>query len=88
MCFDLFFNIVLNLIKLETLYLCFLKSVYNFKRGEEKMNIFEEILSLNYLVFDLNKLCIAFRVGFSHKVCFLPLCDNSNLIFLISLKKI
>jgi hypothetical protein len=68
MCFDLFFNIVLNLIKLETLYLCFLKSVYNFKRGEEKINIFEEILSLNFLVFDLNKLCIAFRVGFSHKV--------------------
>jgi hypothetical protein len=88
MCFDFFLNIVLNLIKLETLYLCFLKSVYNFKRGEEKMNIFEEILSLNFLLFDLNKLCIAFRVGFSHKVCYLPLCDNSNLIFPISLKKI
>jgi hypothetical protein len=52
------------------------------------MNIFEAISSLNFLVFDLNKLCITFWVGFSHKVCFLPLCDNSNLIFLISLKKI
>jgi hypothetical protein len=52
------------------------------------MNIFEEILSLNFLFFDLNKLCIAFRVGFSHKGYFLPLCDNSNLIFQISLKKI
>ncbi len=41
-----------------------------------------------WFIFDLNKLCIAFRVGFSHKVCFLPLCDNSNLIFSISLKKI
>jgi len=52
------------------------------------MNIFEEILSLNFLFFDLDKLCIAFRVGFSHKVYFLLLCDNSNLIFPISLKKI
>jgi hypothetical protein len=52
------------------------------------MNIFEEILSFNFFFFDLNKLCIPFKVGFSHKVCFLPLCDNSNLIFPISLKKI
>jgi hypothetical protein len=52
------------------------------------MNIFEEILSFNFLFFDLNKFCIAFRVGFSHKVCLLPLCDNSNLIFPIFLKKI
>jgi hypothetical protein len=52
------------------------------------MNIFEKYLSLNFLFFDLDKLCIAFRVGFSHKVCFLPLCDNSNLIFAISLRKI
>jgi hypothetical protein len=52
------------------------------------MNSFKEILNLNFLFFDFNKLCIAFRVGFSHKVCFLPLCDNSNLIFAISLKKI
>jgi hypothetical protein len=52
------------------------------------MNIFEEYLSLNFLFFDLDKLCIAFRVGFSHKVCFLALCDNSNLIFPISFRKI
>jgi hypothetical protein len=52
------------------------------------MNIFEEILSLNFLFFDTDKLCIAFRVGFSHKVCFLPLCDLYNLIFPISLTKI
>jgi hypothetical protein len=52
------------------------------------MNIFENNLSLNFLVFEIDKLCIAFRVGFSYKVCFLPLCDNSNLIFAISLRKI
>jgi hypothetical protein len=52
------------------------------------MNIFEEILSLNFLFFDFDKFRIAFKVGFSHKVCFLPLCDLSNLIFPISLKKI
>jgi hypothetical protein len=52
------------------------------------MNIFEEILNLNFLFFDLDKLCIAFKVGFSYKVCFLPLCDPSNLIFPIFLKKI
>jgi hypothetical protein len=52
------------------------------------MNIFEEILNFNFLFFDLNKRCITFRVGFSHKVYFLPLCENSNLIFPISLKKI
>jgi hypothetical protein len=52
------------------------------------MNIFEKYLSLNFLFFDLDKFCIAFRVGFSHKVCFLPLCDNSNLILAISLRKI
>jgi hypothetical protein len=52
------------------------------------MNIFEKYLSLNFLFFDLDKLCIAFRVGFSHKVWFLPLCDNSNLIFPIAFKKI
>jgi hypothetical protein len=39
------------------------------------MNIFEEILSLNFLFFDFDKFRIAFKVGFSHKVCFLPLCD-------------
>jgi len=50
------------------------------------MNIFEEILSLNFFFFfDLDKLCIAFKVGFSHKVCFLPWCDLFNQIFSISL---
>jgi hypothetical protein len=52
------------------------------------MNILEEILSLNFQFFDLDRLCITFKVGFPHEVCFLPLCDLSNLIFLISLKKI
>jgi hypothetical protein len=46
------------------------------------MNIFEEILSLNFLFFDLDKLCITFKVSF------LPLCDLSNLTFSIFLKKI
>jgi hypothetical protein len=60
-----------------------------FLKGKNiNMNIFEEILSLNFKFFDLNKLCIAFRVGFSYKVCFLPLCDFFNLIFPISWKKI
>jgi hypothetical protein len=40
------------------------------------MNIFEKYLSLNFLFFDLDKLRITFRVGFSYKVCFLPLCDK------------
>jgi hypothetical protein len=52
------------------------------------MNIFEKYLSLNFFFFDFDKLCIAFSVGFSHKVCFLPLCDKSNLIFPISFRKI
>jgi hypothetical protein len=52
------------------------------------MDIFEEILSMNFKFFDLNKLCITFKVRFSHKVYFLFLCDLSNLIFPISLKNI
>jgi hypothetical protein len=51
------------------------------------MNIFEEILNLNFWSFDLDKLCIAIRIGFWHKVFFLPLCGLSNQIFPISLKK-
>jgi hypothetical protein len=86
MWFDLFINIILNLIKLETLYLCFLKSVYNFKRGEEKMNIFEQILRLNFLLFDLNKLCITFRVGISHKVDPLYKYFSHEIIYYISEK--
>jgi hypothetical protein len=64
MCFDFFLNIVLNLIKLETLYLCFLKSVYNFKKGEEKMNIFEEILSLNFYFYFSTNFVLHSRLGF------------------------
>jgi hypothetical protein len=64
MCFDFFLNIVLNLIKLKTLYLCFLKSVYNFKRGEEKMNIFEEILSLNFFFLISTNFVLHLGLGF------------------------
>jgi len=88
LCALMFFKLNLKFYSIKDFIFCFLKKLfYNFKM-EKKMNIFEEILNLNFFFFDLDKLCITFKVGISHKVCFLPLCDFSNLIFPISLKKI
>jgi len=52
------------------------------------MNIFEEIFNLNFLFFDLDKLCIAFKVGFHIKFVSYLCVISPTYFFSISFKKI
>jgi hypothetical protein len=77
----------LNFYQIRAFLFNFFEMSLQLQKGK-KINIFEKKLTLNFLFFDFDEFCITFKVGFSHKNYFLPLCDLSNLISPISLKKI